>query len=429
MFNAIFGNFLFSRSQPTAAEAAATVAEQAEAATQTSDHVTISTQTTINNSNNNEHEMAANQEVVKKPVEDWVIVDPNDEAERLNASMRSRETGSTQTDEQLVTNENLVDMQEDRVVVASPFDVKTEAEMKAFLGANYKKAAAIEEDLDIMLRSFFDRNEREGLEEMRHRQQEQEELEEEQCDSNEEEQMEANPVEQAEETWLITPLPCLTSITMSQRSIIENGTLENLLIEHPSMSVFMSATSQSSPALSACEEFENRMDHHKKNKPQGKKGKKSPTKATVNIETVKPTETQQTPVLKESQPKCVITKSVAEKRKEADKSGSDLANTSGGSNESLQLALNNKRKEKKNKKSPKASNNKENLQVKTLLLNDFKKCGNGVLGRLDCAQSNKNQMKRNNKNATFSKDANKKQRKYHNLQQPSFSYNSSNQQY
>lgn len=47
------------------------------------------------------------------------------------------------------------------------------------------------------------------------------------------------------EDWLITPLPCLTSITSSQRSIIENHPLENLLIEHPSMSVFVSATSSS----------------------------------------------------------------------------------------------------------------------------------------------------------------------------------------
>jgi len=56
------------------------------------------------------------------------------------------------------------------------------------------------------------------------------------------------------EDWLITPLPCLTSITTSQRSIIENHPLENLLIEHPSMSVFVSATS------SSCEEDEDFSD-------------------------------------------------------------------------------------------------------------------------------------------------------------------------
>jgi hypothetical protein len=44
-----------------------------------------------------------------------------------------------------------------------------------------------------------------------------------------------------DDSWLLTPLPCLTSITQSQRSIVDNGPLENLLIEHPSMSVFKSA--------------------------------------------------------------------------------------------------------------------------------------------------------------------------------------------
>lgn len=40
--------------------------------------------------------------------------------------------------------------------------------------------------------------------------------------------------------WLITPLPLITT-TSSQHSIIDNG-IENLLIEHPSMSVFIKAT-------------------------------------------------------------------------------------------------------------------------------------------------------------------------------------------
>jgi hypothetical protein len=40
--------------------------------------------------------------------------------------------------------------------------------------------------------------------------------------------------------WLITPLPLITT---SQRSIVDNG-IENLLIEHPSMSVFIKATNE-----------------------------------------------------------------------------------------------------------------------------------------------------------------------------------------
>ncbi len=42
------------------------------------------------------------------------------------------------------------------------------------------------------------------------------------------------------DTWLITPLPSLVSLSTSQRSIVDSGALENLLIEHPSMSVFIS---------------------------------------------------------------------------------------------------------------------------------------------------------------------------------------------
>jgi hypothetical protein len=42
-----------------------------------------------------------------------------------------------------------------------------------------------------------------------------------------------------QDSWLITPLPSLVSLQTSQKSLIENAPLENLLIEHPSMSVFI----------------------------------------------------------------------------------------------------------------------------------------------------------------------------------------------
>ena len=43
-----------------------------------------------------------------------------------------------------------------------------------------------------------------------------------------------------QDTWLITPLPSLVSLQTSQKSpLMENAPLENLLIEHPSMSVFI----------------------------------------------------------------------------------------------------------------------------------------------------------------------------------------------
>ena len=80
--------------------------------------------------------------------------------------------------------------------------------------------------------------------------------------------------------------------------------------------------------------------------------------------------------------------------------------------------------------------NKENQQVKTLLLNEFKRGGSGCTGAhirsIDpVALLNKNQMKRANKNSTFasSKNLNQKQRKYHKLQQPAAFSSASNMQF
>ena len=75
----------------------------------------------------------------------------------------------------------------------------------------------------------------------------------------------------------------------------------------------------------------------------------------------------------------------------------------------------------------KSSNNKENMQMKTLLLNEVKKCGvfqNGSTNnkRFEFS-SNKNQMERNNKICFSMRNVNIQQRKYHKLQQPSFSFN------
>lgn len=76
-----------------------------------------------------------------------------------------------------------------------------------------------DDDEDVLLGSFFDRN---------------------QFDDSAKTSQVVTAAPQKDE-WLITPLPCLTSITCSQRSI-ENDPLENLLIEHPSMSVFVTVT-------------------------------------------------------------------------------------------------------------------------------------------------------------------------------------------
>jgi activator of HSP90 ATPase len=73
-----------------------------------------------------------------------------------------------------------------------------------------------------------------------------------------------------------------------------------------------------------------------------------------------------------------------------------------------------------NSNNTKAMLNKENMQVKTLLLSDF------FLKSKQVEQTNKSsaQFKRANKSATFfsmlGNNANSRQRKFHNLQQPSF---------
>lgn len=206
--------------------------------------------------------------------------------------------------------------------------------------------------------------------------------------------------------WLITPLPCLTSIHASQRSIIENDPLENLLIEHPSMSVFVAATSSASNSDQSFQEEE---------------VKEEERMIVVESEAPKPVQQSQKPKMTKS-----------EKRKAQIQSQSSSVETSPNNN-------NNKRKNKKNKKSATAvsstqsssnvtpsssvsnvsqntaNQNKENLQV--WLANDAKKHALSQQARLEQLLFNKNQMKRANK--TKQMTANHKQRKYHKLQQPS----------
>ena len=80
-----------------------------------------------------------------------------------------------------------------------------------------------------------------------------------------------------------------------------------------------------------------------------------------------------------------------------------------------------KKKDKKGKKlsNNKLSHNKENVQVKNFLLNEFKK-SNFAVAQSNYAPLSRNQMKRSNKNNSFSsvRNVNANQRKYHKLHQP-----------
>ena len=91
--------------------------------------------------------------------------------------------------------------------------------------------------------------------------------------------------------------------------------------------------------------------------------------------------------------------------------------------------------------SPLACFNKENIQVKALLLNEYKRNGvtaasatRFITNSLEslCNNNNKKQLRRANKNALFVSNkslVNKKQRKYHMLQQPASTSSSSNMQF
>jgi hypothetical protein len=222
--------------------------------------------------------------------------------------------------------------------------------------------------------------------------------------------------------WLITPLPCLTSITASQRSI-ESDPLENLLIEHPSMSVFVAATSSQNSDVSFDEEEEGTdvqmtLDEE--------------VKQVVAVIAAKKPE-----VVVSNKVANVLTKSLSEKRK-VHTSPSPNSSVSSESLSPVQSIQKRKGMNKKNKKQNKetagaaaaaqtenkengSANNKENNASAMFLAETFKKQSNAA--RLEALLLNKNnQMKRSNKNSVFAaagaKAANAKHRKYHKLQQP-----------
>jgi hypothetical protein len=222
--------------------------------------------------------------------------------------------------------------------------------------------------------------------------------------------------------WLITPLPCLTSITASQRSIVENDPLENLLIEHPSMSVFVAATSSASNSDTSFIEDDEDMAVDEESS--------SAAKQVVIVVADVPV------VVKKQQPAVLlIAKSVSEKRK---------VHNSPSPNHSIEHSpsstLKRNKASKKNKRSAAqnttpavsaaaAAANKENVQHEShqqsknmplYTAEFFKKQSNAA--RVEALLLNKNQMKRSNKNSVFAsagaKSANAKHRKYHKLQQP-----------
>jgi len=311
MFNLFGSIFFFSKSVVVDTQSTETQTNQIEI----NGPVENMTQTNTSIQNDN-HVCVSN--------EDWDIVDRTEEADKCE-SQDSKEIGvNTSICQSLEPNPD------DKVKEESIFDRP-------------------EDDNDIILGSFFEKNEKSNDDDARYKTQG--------LPDDDEEITDEVVVEVRNKDWLITPLPCLTSITSSQRSMSENADLENLLIEHPSMSVFVSATSTSIIEIDESNEI---------------------VMQSVNV-----------------------MKTQTEKRKGIEMQVDSQNGTM-------------KRKGKKGKRSNNAVSNKEN--VRALLLNENKRTSDQAR-KLDSFSLNGKQMKRNNRN---SNNVNMNKRKYHQMQQPAF---------
>jgi len=330
---------------------------------------------------------------------DWVIVDRSEEADKLNKSIGTSTSANIM--DVGVNTSIIVDNQ--MAYATNQTSAQNGAEQTLTEEHNEKKEDVnkVQQDEDesdeVLLGSFFERNEH--------------------TDGEEEEQMQQDEEDEVKQKdWLITPLPCLTSITTSQRSIVENHPFENLLIEHPSMSVFVSATSSNNQmkddvieeddVTSAEVDIAPKIDEQSLAKVS--KSVKRPSAAVVS--NIKKSQSEKR---KESSQQTVSeTSPIQSLRKKGRKHRKSTSSTSSGTGSTSDLT----------------SANKENMQVKSLLVQQCNKFGlsNQINKQFDCTHiSKKNQLNRFNKIATFSsvKNVNNKhQRKFHKLQQPA-SYN------
>lgn len=212
-----------------------------ETSTQTSntnakDKTLYNEQSTNDQQMTNDHQDDANS-VINKSMsgEDWVIVEKMDDTEPMTTPSNLNRPLINHIGINTSMHRSVVHQTESTDSVDTQNTGHTD---QASVSSHPQRDEEPESD-DVLLGSFFERNEREEMntdEQMVVEQQQQQQQTEEQ-----------QPSKRSREDWLITPLPCLTSMTPSkQRSIIESDPLENLLIEHPSMSVFVAATSSES---------------------------------------------------------------------------------------------------------------------------------------------------------------------------------------
>jgi hypothetical protein len=357
-----------------------------EVSTQTSDNKSASTQVNLDESRNNENKNTLNDTVNSQNQLDWVIVEDAD----------------GMSNDKACQNENLVEM------------------------TNSETNEPIKETIDDpLIGSFFQKNEFCDDEErykFYREHQNDNKIEVDMKTDNQICTVETQTVlpQPKQDTWLITPLPCLTSITESSqqaKSMIDNDPLENLLIEQPNR--FMSAST-----TEALPHTNNVTKYNTPNKRQPKKLRVKKTYAEVmqlnpdDAVFIKDLFKEEEQVLVKEPATPVIVKRTSEKRKEAEKSSP----VSPVLNESPKKIS---RKSGKSLKTKASAQNKENMQVKTLLMAE-------CFPKYDTQHKNTHnrygQMLRANKNAAlFSMSGNTRQRKFHNLQQPSMTMQKTNQ--
>lgn len=436
MFNLI-GSLLFGQ-RVTDMETYSSTPEEitttglAEASTQTSTHAnmqqsnTTSPDTSIINHYTFIGPLNYNESLPRHNSLDWVIVDRSEEADkcflnkqRLNEAIKLQDTG--------INTSILLPNETDNI---NPIQIDQEPEKPQL--TMFERS---DDDNDVILGSFFEKNEHESEQDKSRY------THIEQSDDDEEDQA---------KNWQITPLPCLTSkaSTSNVEETIEDP-LENLLIEHPSMSVFVSATSASNSPLLLCKaivtetlvEDDDETDMlsmlftvneiAKPVKKSSKKVKQVTIAVSHDLVTMKP----------------------AEKRKESESHHHMISVVNNFNSSPPSPTITPLIKRKKGKKSAKKSliatsdslmaqspiaglvqnSNKENIQIKTYLLNELKHKNSSSMSKSRSVDGllNKNQMKRANRNNTFSskQSLNQKQRKYHQLQQPAGGFSSTNMQF
>lgn len=198
MFNAIFGGIFSNKpgcelSEKQLLENLST--QSCEAATQTKSAVGM--RTGPGAAKVRRSYSAVVRSHMPKTEQDWVIVDPTEESDKLQFQ-------SKKIDGTLIIKEESNNMETEGT------HTLPETSTSSLTTLIYAHNMFDNEEGDIMLRSFFNRAEQET----------------------------------ESQQWLITPEPCLTSVPSTQKSIIEKCPMENMLIEQPSAFMNSSITAK-----------------------------------------------------------------------------------------------------------------------------------------------------------------------------------------